>query len=97
SARSLSPILASRDLNLMKKMFNLIKSVVGPSAKPSQNETPQTADFAELGLIDRICKAVKEEGYESPTPIQVAAVPHVLAGTDLLGCAQTGTGKTAAF
>ena len=53
--------------------------------------------FADLGLCEPILNAVKSEGYEVPTPIQSEAIPHVLAGRDLFGCAQTGTGKTAAF
>ena len=53
--------------------------------------------FSELGLREPLLRAVREQGYEAPTPIQVQAVPHVLAGRDVLGCAQTGTGKTAAF
>ena len=53
--------------------------------------------FDELGLIEPIASAVRAEGYTEPTPIQVQAIPHVLAGKDLLGLAQTGTGKTAAF
>jgi ATP-dependent RNA helicase RhlE len=53
--------------------------------------------FKSLKIIDPILKALQEEGYTIPTPIQVQAVPIVLQGTDLLGCAQTGTGKTAAF
>jgi ATP-dependent RNA helicase RhlE len=53
--------------------------------------------FSELGLIQPIAQAVAAEGYEKPTPIQERAIPHVLAGRDLLGLAQTGTGKTAAF
>jgi ATP-dependent RNA helicase RhlE len=53
--------------------------------------------FAELGLIEPIQRAVRAENYTTPTPIQVQAIPHLLAGRDLLGCAQTGTGKTAAF
>jgi ATP-dependent RNA helicase RhlE len=53
--------------------------------------------FEQLGLSQPILRAVVSEGYTSPTPIQLQAIPHVLAGRDLLGCAQTGTGKTAAF
>ena len=53
--------------------------------------------FTELNLIQPILRAIEEEGYTSPTPIQQQAIPHVLKGTDVLGCAQTGTGKTAAF
>lgn len=53
--------------------------------------------FENLGLIAPILQALKEEGYASPTPIQEQAIPVILAKKDLLGCAQTGTGKTAAF
>jgi len=53
--------------------------------------------FESLNLIEPILKALKEEGYTQPTPIQEQSIPIVLNGTDLLGCAQTGTGKTAAF
>lgn len=53
--------------------------------------------FADLELSEAILKAVAEEGYETATPIQAKAIPHILAGRDMLGCAQTGTGKTAAF
>src|SRR5678816_4150495 len=53
--------------------------------------------FSQLGLIAALERAVSAEGYEKPTPIQARAIPHVLAGRDLLGLAQTGTGKTAAF
>ena len=53
--------------------------------------------FQNLSLIDPILKAVQDEGYTEPTPIQEVAIPIVLNGIDLLGCAQTGTGKTAAF
>lgn len=53
--------------------------------------------FTELGLAENVCRAVKDEGYEYPTPIQAEAIPPLLLGRDLIGCAQTGTGKTAAF
>ena len=50
-----------------------------------------------MGLISPILKALQDEGYTVPTPIQAQAIPEILSGRDLLGCAQTGTGKTAAF
>ena len=53
--------------------------------------------FAPLGLAEPVTRALAEEGYSEPTPIQAAAIPHALAGRDLVGIAQTGTGKTAAF
>jgi len=53
--------------------------------------------FEQLGLIEPILKALKTEGYTIPTPIQQKSIPVILDGKDLLGCAQTGTGKTAAF
>jgi superfamily II DNA/RNA helicase len=53
--------------------------------------------FADLGLATPIARALTEEGYETPTPIQAQTIPHVLAGRDVVGIAQTGTGKTAAF
>ncbi|MDD6161072.1 MAG: DEAD/DEAH box helicase [Oscillospiraceae bacterium] len=54
-------------------------------------------DFQKLGLMDPIVKALKQAGYTAPTPIQEKAIPPALAGRDVLGCAQTGTGKTCAF
>lgn len=54
-------------------------------------------EFQDLNLVDPILNAIAKEGYTTPTPIQQQAIPHVLLGKDLLGCAQTGTGKTAAF
>src|SRR5690242_21700732 len=53
--------------------------------------------FESLGLAPALLRALAEQGYATPTPIQAAAIPHVLDGHDLLAGAQTGTGKTAAF
>jgi ATP-dependent RNA helicase RhlE len=53
--------------------------------------------FASLGLSEPILRALSDEGYETPTPIQAGAIPAVMAGRDMMGLAQTGTGKTAAF
>lgn len=53
--------------------------------------------FKDLNIIEPILKAIEESGYENPTPIQEKSIPSILKGKDILGCAQTGTGKTAAF
>ena len=53
--------------------------------------------FSELGLSNELLKAVADAGYHTPTPIQEKAIPYILMGRDVLGCAQTGTGKTASF
>ncbi len=53
--------------------------------------------FAELGLSEPTLRALQDVGYESPSPIQEEAIPSLLAGRDVIGQAQTGTGKTAAF
>ena len=66
----------------------------GSEASASE-ATPLT--FASFGLSPKIIKAIEEQGYTQPTPIQAEAIPHVLAGQDVMGAAQTGTGKTAAF
>lgn len=56
-----------------------------------------TPSFAELGIVEPLCRALSAEGYETPTPIQARTIPALLQGLDVLGLAQTGTGKTAAF
>src|SRR3954465_1541454 len=65
--------------------------------RPSGVEFPASMQFIDLNLIDPLLRAVAAEGYEIPTPIQQQAIPPILEGRDILGCAQTGTGKTAAF
>ncbi len=57
----------------------------------------KTKTFKELMLSEKVYRAVKAQNYDIPTPIQAEAIPHLLKGCDLIGCAQTGTGKTAAF
>ena len=74
----------------------------GRAENPDNAENPESAHeicprFDELGLSAQMLEAVRVLGYDSPTPVQVRAIPEVLAGRDLLAAAQTGTGKTAAF
>jgi ATP-dependent RNA helicase RhlE len=78
----------------------------GPSAKkitrleeiqPSPEPVESVAGFDDFDLTFDLLRAVRDAGYTEPTPIQTQAIPEVLVGRDLLGCAQTGTGKTAAF
>src|SRR6476646_8361015 len=58
---------------------------------------PQVITFADLGSGGAVLTAISDVGYESPSPIQAATIPPLLAGNDVVGLAQTGTGKTAAF
>ena len=61
------------------------------------SDTENAISFADLPLSEPVIKAVQDVGYETPSPIQAQSIPHILEGRDLLGLAQTGTGKTAAF
>ncbi|HEY4368143.1 MAG TPA: DEAD/DEAH box helicase [Steroidobacteraceae bacterium] len=68
------------------------------SPAPEGDVSPSdTISFNDLGLSEGVLAALSDVGYESPSPIQAATIPHILAGTDIVGQAQTGTGKTAAF
>jgi ATP-dependent RNA helicase RhlE len=67
------------------------------SAVPTETPVEQRITFAELGLEPELLDAVRDAGYEHPTPIQAEAIPLALKGRDIMGLAQTGTGKTAAF
>ena len=62
-----------------------------------QNQTQSPKNFTELGLPKVVLEAIDRVGYETPSPIQAEIIPHVLSGVDVIGQAQTGTGKTAAF
>ncbi|WP_257570795.1 DEAD/DEAH box helicase [Streptomyces sp. NP160] len=68
-----------------------------PEPSPSSSSSSTSTRFADLGLGPELLAALNDLGYEEPTPVQAEAVPHLLAGRDLLGQAATGTGKTAAF
>jgi superfamily II DNA/RNA helicase len=69
----------------------------GTTASGPITETPEGVTFADLGLSTPLLNAIADTGYTTPTPIQWKAIPEVIAGRDVLGIAQTGTGKTAAF
>ncbi|MGY0219731.1 DEAD/DEAH box helicase [Endozoicomonadaceae bacterium StTr2] len=70
------------------------ENTTSDTAVTAENTTPL---FSELPLAPAVLKAVQDVGYETPSPIQAQSIPHLLEGKDLLGLAQTGTGKTAAF
>ena len=73
------------------------KTAEAPAAKKTKAKKGDKATFAELGLAPKIVKALTDKGYEYPTPIQAQSIPHALQNKDVLGIAQTGTGKTGAF
>lgn len=81
----------------MEKMTEQTKTAA-MTARPSADQTPRTDPGGAFGgLIPEIRRAIAAEGYTSPTPIQERCIPQILAGRDIMGTAQTGTGKTAAF
>lgn len=81
---------------------------ITPSEEVAENDTtngvvlahenePQTKTFLDLGLIEQLCEACEHLNYKKPTPIQAQAIPLALEGRDIIGLAETGSGKTAAF
>ncbi len=81
---------------------HMVPDEIVPLENASQSCTVEVVEvpadpFAELGLNAELCRQLQQAGYSSPTPIQAATIPHLLNGRDVLGQAQTGTGKTAAF
>src|SRR5882672_2688192 len=67
------------------------------SSNPSSSQSSSEVRFEDLGLSPQLLKAVADSGYTTSTPIQARGIPYVLQGKDLIGIAQTGTGKTASF
>jgi ATP-dependent RNA helicase RhlE len=102
-ARPAPPARTARPLKRPKKE-PILHNSISPSipASPALPAVPSThpslsSTFSDLLLAEPLLRALATENYLSPTPIQTQAIPHLLAGRDLLGLAQTGTGKTAAF
>ena len=89
---SITPIRIQNIIKNNKELAYLSRSLV-----TLVDNIPIEMNFEDLGLIQPILTAIKEKGYTEPTPIQAKAIPVILERKDILGCAQTGTGKTAAF
>jgi len=89
------PVTWGRDLS-KRPGDDLLKGAFAALSRVFSKDTPLT-QFSTLGLAKPLLTALADKGYATPTPIQAQAIPDVLAGRDLLGIAQTGTGKTAAF
>jgi superfamily II DNA/RNA helicase len=81
----------------LSRRDTLLTDTILPTPEPPSVAEPPSITFADLGLSEPVLQAVGEMGYHTPTPIQAQAIPVVLMGRDVLGAAQTGTGKTASF
>ena len=81
----------------MRAAYTVAPLRFGEPATAPMSADPAPLSFSDLGLPETLLAALREVGYESPSPIQAATIPPLLAGRDVLGQAQTGTGKTAAF
>lgn len=73
------------------------EDVAAGVADGTVEDEAQTKSFGDLGLIEQLCEACDQLGYKKPTPIQAQAIPLALEGRDIIGLAETGSGKTAAF
>jgi superfamily II DNA/RNA helicase len=82
---------------LLSALKNVMQAPENDGNKEKREYPVQVTSFEDLGLGDELLRAVHDVGYETPTPIQEKAIPYVLQMRDVLGCAQTGTGKTAGF
>jgi superfamily II DNA/RNA helicase len=82
----------------IKQTDIMATDVSAPAAPPSsESEEPPQATFESLGIIPELCTACTLLKYTHPTPIQAASIPEALTGRDIIGLAETGSGKTAAF
>ena len=81
----------------MRGLLRQVAAIATGGAGARLHESDQVTTFSDLGLPETILRALASEGYRTPTPIQAQAIPPLLEGRDLLGIAQTGTGKTCAF
>src|SRR5699024_7603591 len=81
-----------------KRVSDRQKRIMSENSKhPMPSTTDQLPPFTELGIAAPVLSALRDVGYETPSPIQAATIPPLLEGRDVVGMAQTGTGKTAAF
>jgi ATP-dependent RNA helicase RhlE len=82
----------------IRKRVPFVNIDTGSTSETKTSSLPRnTTTFADLKLVEPILRALQAEGYTAPTPIQAQTIPYLLEGRDVLGCARTGTGKTAAF